>query len=314
MLPDGEHIFRLGDAGAGDVADVQKTVQARLDFDECAVRHESADRAGDGIAGLERGAAAGECATGLLFENDAAIDDHVFVGDVELGDAAGDLLADEGFELGGVARAAAAGGHEGADADVNAEAAFDDRADGAGDGKFLGERRFEGGPVAGLRDAEARELVVALLVAACDGDGKCVAGLDLLRVVREGRARQHAFHFVADVENDLIGGERDDRALQLADFALFGFGRVSVRAIEGGERVGKGLCGLWLDIRLTVQASILNGSAGSRLSLRIVLVAHCRHSSIVSRCGGRRKSVASARVRGGGRCDCARRGCAGRRE
>ena len=120
-------------------------------------------------------------AAGLLFENDAAIDDDIFIGDVELGDAAGDLLADEGFELGCIAGAAAAGGHEGADADVDAEAALDDCGDGAGDGDFLGECALEGRPVAGLRDAEARELVVALFVAAGDGDGERVAGLDGLR-------------------------------------------------------------------------------------------------------------------------------------
>ena len=172
LLADGENVFGFGDAGAGDVADVQQAVESGLDFDECAVGHEGADRAGDGVAGFERGAAAGELAAGLLFENDAAIDDDVFIGDVELGDAAGDLLADEGFELGGIARAAAAGGHEGANADVDAEAALDDGGDGAGDGDLFGEGALEGRPVAGLRDAKARELVVALFVAAGDGDGK----------------------------------------------------------------------------------------------------------------------------------------------
>ena len=112
------------------------------------------------------------CAARLLFEHHAAIDDHIFIGDVELGDAAGDLLADQRFELGGVARAAAAGGHEGAHADVDAEAALDDGGDGAGDGDFFSEGALQRRPVARLRDAEARELVVALFVAAGDGDGK----------------------------------------------------------------------------------------------------------------------------------------------
>ena len=105
--------------------------------------------------GSERGAAAGELTAGLLFKNHAAIDDDVFIGDVELGDAAGDLCADEGFELGGIAGAAAAGGHEGANADVDAEAALDDGGDGAGDGDLFGEGALEGGPVAGLRDADS---------------------------------------------------------------------------------------------------------------------------------------------------------------
>ena len=92
---------------------------------------------------------------GLFFENDAAIDDNVFVGDVELGDAAGDLGADQLLELGRIAGAAAAGGHEGAHADVDAEAALDHAGDGADDGELLSEGSFERGPVAWLRDFEA---------------------------------------------------------------------------------------------------------------------------------------------------------------
>ena len=143
FLADGEHVFGLGDAGVGDVADVEQAVEA-ADVDERAVGHEGADGAGDGVALLERGAAAGERAAGLLFEDDAAIDDDVFIGDVELGDAAGDLGADELFELGGVAGSAAAGGHEGADADVDAEAALDDGSDGADDGESSRRRRLRG--------------------------------------------------------------------------------------------------------------------------------------------------------------------------
>jgi hypothetical protein len=119
FLADGEHIFGLVDAGVGDVADVEQAVDA-AEVDECAVGHEGADGAGDGVAFLHGGAAAFEQAAGLLFKHDAAIDDYVFIGDVELGDAAGDLGADELFELGGVFGSAAAGGHEGADADIDA--------------------------------------------------------------------------------------------------------------------------------------------------------------------------------------------------
>ncbi len=213
----------------GDVADVEKAVDA-AEVDECAVGHEGADGAGDDVAFFEGVAACGGDAAGLLFEDDAAIDDDVFIGDVELGDAAVDLGADELFELGGVARAAAAGGHEGADADVDAKAAFDDFGDGADDGGLVGEGCFEGRPVAGLRDLEARELVVALFVAAGDGDGEGVAGLDAFGVVLEGRAGQNAFSLVADVEEDLVGGERDDDALKLA---LAGLALVRVAALEG---------------------------------------------------------------------------------
>jgi hypothetical protein len=88
----------------------------------------------------------------LLFKDGAAIDDYVFLGDVELGDAAVDLRADQLFKLGGVLGAAAAGGHEGADAHVDREAALDDSGDGADDGELFSKRLFEGGPVARLRD------------------------------------------------------------------------------------------------------------------------------------------------------------------
>ena len=156
---------------------------------------------------FERGVAALLDGAGLLFEDDAAIDNDIFIGDVELGDAAGDLSADELFEFGCVAGSAAAGGHEGAHADVDAEAALDDRGDGADDGELFGEGGFESGPVAGLGDFEARELVVVLFVAASDGDGKGVAGLDGFGVVVKGGAGKNAFGLVADVEKDLVGGE-----------------------------------------------------------------------------------------------------------
>ena len=214
------------------------------EVDEGAVGHEGADGAGDGVAFLDGGVAGCGLGAGLLFKNDAAIDDYIFVGDVELGDAAVDLGADQLFELGGVFGAAAAGGHEGADADIDREAALDDFSDGADDGELLSEGGFEGRPVAGLRDLEARELVVVLLVAAGDGDGECVAGLDAFGVVLKGGAGQNAFSLVADVEKDLVGGEGDDGALQLL---CAGLGFVRVAALEVAEQIGEGLGGFFFD-------------------------------------------------------------------
>ena len=181
---------------------------------------------------------------GLLFKDNAAIDDDIFVGDFKLGDAAVDLGADQLFELGSVFGAAAAGGHKGADADVDREAALDDFSDGADDGKLFGEGGFEGRPVAGLRNLEARELVVVFLVAAGDGDGDGVAGLDGFGVVFEGRAGQNAFGLVADIEEDLVGGEGDDGALQLP---CAGFGLVRVAALEVAKQIGEGLGGFFFD-------------------------------------------------------------------
>ena len=79
----------------------------------------------------------------MLFEDDAAIDDDVFVSDVELGDAAGDFGADHFFEFGGIARTAAAGGHEGAHTDVDGEAALDNGGDGADHRELLQRRPLQ---------------------------------------------------------------------------------------------------------------------------------------------------------------------------
>ena len=93
--------------------------------------------------------------------------------------------AHECFELGGIARAAATGGHEGAHADVDVRPPLMTAVTVPTTASFLRECLFEGGPVAGLRDAEARERVVALFIAAGDRNGNLVARLYALGVVRE---------------------------------------------------------------------------------------------------------------------------------
>ena len=254
---------------------MQETVEAGLDFDECSVRHEGAHCAVDRVTDFERGAAAGNLAAGLLLENDTAINDDVFIGHVKLGDAAGDLLADEGLELSCVARAAAACGHEGANADVDAEAAFDNRGDGTGNGDLFGEGALEGRPVSGLRDAVAREFVIALFIAAGDGDWKTVAGLDAFGVVGEDRARQNAFNLVADVEDNLIGSERDDRALKLLAVDAMG-----VRALECLQLISKR--GLFDRLGVSVEASVLFGLDASGFGWRDGFVGHGEYLFIVS--------------------------------
>ena len=52
LLADRENVFGFGDAGAGDVADVEQAVESGLNFNERAVGHEGAYRAGDRVAGL----------------------------------------------------------------------------------------------------------------------------------------------------------------------------------------------------------------------------------------------------------------------
>jgi len=61
---------------------------------------------------------------------------------------------------------------------------------------------------------ETRKLVIVLGVAASNGDGKCVAGLDGFALLSKAE-RARRLGLVADVEEDLVRGERNDDALEL---------------------------------------------------------------------------------------------------
>ena len=247
LLADGEHVSRLFDARVGKVGDVQQAIEA-TNVNKSAVRDKAADRASNRIALVQRFAAGLDEAAGLLFENDAAINDHILAGDVELGDAAGNLRADQFLHLGFVVGSAAAGGHEGWHANIHREAALADLGDRADDGGFVGEGGLQGRPVARLGDFEARKHIVVLLVAAGDGNREAVAGVDAFGVVLEGGAGQNALGLVANVEEDLVGRERNDGARELP---LAGLGLVRVAVLELVEQVGKGLDWLfWRGFRL----------------------------------------------------------------
>ena len=103
--------------------------------------------------------------TRLLFQHHAPINNYVFIGHVELGDAAIDLCAYKLLEFRGIARSAAACGHKRAHADIHVQAAFHDTGHCAHHRQFLRESFFQRSPVAGLRDFKSRQLVVAFLVA-----------------------------------------------------------------------------------------------------------------------------------------------------
>ena len=75
---------------------MQQAVDASQ-VDECAVGHDAADRARDRVALLHRVAADFGEAARLLFKNHAPVYDDIFVGDIELGDAAGDLRSHQLF-------------------------------------------------------------------------------------------------------------------------------------------------------------------------------------------------------------------------
>ena len=106
---------------------MQQGVHA-ADVHEGAVVGEAADGAVHRLAFLDFGIALLFGRALFFFEHRAAVDHHVFIGHVELDDAAADLLADQLFHLGRVLGAAARGRHEGAHAHVHAQSAFDHRA------------------------------------------------------------------------------------------------------------------------------------------------------------------------------------------
>ena len=195
-------------------------------------------------------------AAGLLFQNHAPVHHYILVGGVELDNAAVNLLPDECFECGRIVRAAARSRHEGAHAHVHAQAALDDGGHRAGHGHLVCKGRLQGRPVPRLRHAEARELVIALFIASRDGNREDVAWLDVYGIVFKSGARQNAFGFVADVEENLIGGKGDHFPLQ-----LLGVGLPGVAAIVSRERVGKGL--LRLNGR---RGRLLGGGLGGNLA------------------------------------------------
>ena len=102
LLARGKHVGRLVYAMPRNFSDVQQSVGA-TDVHECAVVGEAAHFALHRVAFLEF--AKRRCLAGRLFVfgNDAAIDHHVFVVDIELDDAATDFLLDELRQFGGIA-------------------------------------------------------------------------------------------------------------------------------------------------------------------------------------------------------------------
>src|SRR5262249_50384221 len=124
------------------------------------------------------------CAS-LLLEHRATIDNHIFVCDIELGDAAGNLRTNKLLQFGSIMRTAAARRHKGAHANVHAHAALYDGCHSANYCGLLFERFLERRPVVRLCNLEARQIVVALFVAPLDRYEDFFAGLHTIRIVRE---------------------------------------------------------------------------------------------------------------------------------
>src|SRR5579872_5627689 len=87
FLPNREHVGGLGNSAARDVADMQQCVYP-ADIDECAVVGEASHRAAEDRAFLDLGVPAVFGRTLFFFEHRAAVDNHVFIGNIQLGDTA----------------------------------------------------------------------------------------------------------------------------------------------------------------------------------------------------------------------------------
>src|SRR5580704_1366875 len=118
LLPDGQHVCRLAHAAPGYIADVQQRVHT-ADIDESPVIGQAANRSLHGCAFLDLGVAASFGCAFFFFSDHAAVYDHVFVGFVELGDAAANFLFYQLLHFGCVAYAAARSRHEGAHSHVH---------------------------------------------------------------------------------------------------------------------------------------------------------------------------------------------------
>ena len=195
-----------------------------------------------GLAFLDFGVALILIGALVFFEDGAAVHHHVFIGDVELDDAAANFLADQLFHFGGIAGAAARGRHEGAHAHIHAHAAFDHGGDHAGDGGFIREHFLQRGPILGPFHFDARKLVVALRVAALDGDGHLVAKLRRIARGLELREGNDALGLESDVEENRLAADGDHGAFQPA-LALFAYA-MGVGLFVLGKNIAKRLVGL----------------------------------------------------------------------
>ena len=208
-----QHVGRLLHPMPGDLGHVQQAVDA-AQVQKRAEVGEGAHRAANDSAFLERIELLASRLVLLVLKNGAAVYNDVFVGGVELDDAAGDFLAGQLFHLGRGLGAAAGGGQKRAHADIAREPALDHAGDDAGDDLLLGERALEGRPVFGPFDLDLGELVIALRIAAADRHDHLVADGDvrLARCVAKLIERQDAFGLPANVDKDGVARHGHDLA------------------------------------------------------------------------------------------------------
>src|SRR5271157_2294369 len=226
LLAQREHVRRLVDPAPSDVTDMQQPVHS-ANIDESAVIGEPADRATHRFSFGDLGVAALLHRALLLFGDGAAVHHYIFLRDVELGNAAANLLPHQLLHLGSVACSAARGRHERSHSHIHAEPAFDHGRHRAHNRRLLGKRLLQCRPVRGPGDSGTRELVVAFRISPFDRDRKLVAGFHGFTSALKRRQRQNAFALVANVEKNRLCGDSNHRAFELFT-AIFSLARMAL--------------------------------------------------------------------------------------
>src|SRR5215475_4876279 len=197
-ITDGELYRRIGYASPRDIAHMQQAIDT-ADINKRAVVLERPHSPAYGGAFLNRLERVLPHLIGFFFHHAAAIDNDIFVIDIELDDAAPDLLADQLFHIRGVTHAAARRRHEGAGSEIDGETAFHLTGDAAGNDFLVFEGAFQTVPVFGPRPGDARELRHTVAVESRDGDVERISLLyrEIAFRIFEVRDRNDAFGFSA---------------------------------------------------------------------------------------------------------------------
>ncbi len=217
VVAHGHDLRGVLDAAPGHVGDVEQAVDA-AEVDEGAEIGDVLDFAGDDLADFDGLEELFLLTGALLFEELAAADDDVAAPLGQLDDFHLHRLADVALEIAGGPPGELAGGHEGVDADIDLEPAFDAADNLALDDAVLLVNFLDMGPVLDAVGLDLGEHGHALLILRrLDVDIELIADLQLLRRA-ELVEIDDTFAFVANIDENAIGPHVDDGAFD--DLAL----------------------------------------------------------------------------------------------
>src|ERR1035437_8460657 len=205
----------MRDAAVGHIGNVQQAIDS-TEIDEDAVFGQVLDRAHNGGAFGEMLQGDALARIDLVLHRQLARYHYVAAAPVELDDLDRDVLPDERIQVVHRARVGLRTGHERLDADIDGEPAFDAAQHPAGDHQLIVRSPFEIVPDAQARGLGVREQHVAFhMFAAVDHDVDHIAALHRhfagwgLKLV-DG---DDAFGLVSEIDDDVFGGNAEDRAL-----------------------------------------------------------------------------------------------------